>query len=317
MHVESARNRLYGCFKGGVMKKGIDRKKAQWGWLFVLPAVVYFSIFNFYPIYNAFRTSLYRWNLLSLNPPTFIGFENYQRLFQSSAFWNSVQATGIFTIGAFFSLLVGSLLFSVLIFSRRRFRTFFQMALYSPAVLSTVIAATIWLLVLDPRGLGNQGMNFLFNTPGKDYQWLAKAEMSRISTILIYFWKYIGHFTILFIAGLASIPSTIHEAANIDGASPWQSFWYVTFPLLKPTTILVCIISLIQCMKTFSTQYLFVQTGAPKAPIDVLTLNIYNTAIRDQQIGRASAMSVILFFALLILSWLQLRISRSEEVSYQ
>jgi multiple sugar transport system permease protein len=299
------------------MKSGIKSKKARWGWFFVLPAIIYFSIFSFYPIANAFNTSLYRWNLLSLNPPRFIGYENYTRLFQSSVFWNSMQATLIFTVGTFSSLLIGSLAFSILIFSRKRFRSFFQMALYSPAVLSTVVAATIWLLVLDPRGLANQWLNFFLNTPGKDYQWLANPDMSRLSTILIYFWKYIGHFTILFIAGLSSIPNAIHEAAIIDGASSWQKYWRVTFPLLKPTIILVCVLALIQCMKSFSTQYLFVQSGAPKAPIDVLTFNIYNTAIRDHQIGRASAMSVILFLLLLVLSWVQLKVSRSEEVSYQ
>ncbi|HOX65992.1 MAG TPA: sugar ABC transporter permease, partial [Thermotogota bacterium] len=139
----------------------------------------------------------------------------------------------------------------------------------------------------------------------------------RISTIIIYFWKYIGHFTILFIAGLSSIPYTIHEAAIIDGAGPWKKYWRITFPLLKPTVVLVCVLSLIQCMKSFSTQYLFVQSGAPRAPIDVLTLSIYDTAIRDHQIGRASAMSIILFLTLILFSWAQLRLSRSEEVSFQ
>ncbi|HNW45851.1 MAG TPA: sugar ABC transporter permease [Thermotogota bacterium] len=299
------------------MKSGIEKKKARWGWFFVLPAIIYFSIFSFFPIINAFRTSLYRWNLLSLNPPRFVWFENYIRLFQSEAFWNSVKATAIFTVGTFSSLLIGGLALSILIFSRKRFRTFFQMALYSPAVLSTVVAATIWLLILDPRGLGNSVLNAVLGTSGKDYQWFANPDMSRISTIIIYFWKYIGHFTILFIAGLSSIPYTIHEAAIIDGAGPWKKYWRITFPLLKPTVVLVCVLSLIQCMKSFSTQYLFVQSGAPRAPIDVLTLSIYDTAIRDHQIGRASAMSIILFLTLILFSWAQLRLSRSEEVSFQ
>ncbi|HNR63099.1 MAG TPA: sugar ABC transporter permease [Thermotogota bacterium] len=299
------------------MRSGIEKKKARWGWFFVLPAIAYFSIFSFYPIANAFHTSLYRWNLLSLNPPRFVWFENYLRLFQSEVFWNSVKATAIFTVGTFVSLLIGSLALSILIFSRKRFRSFFQMALYSPAVLSTVVAATIWLLILDPRGLGNTWMNALMGTSGKDYQWFANPDMSRISTILIYFWKYIGHFTILFIAGLSSIPNTILEAATIDGAGSWKKYWRITFPLLKPTVVLVCVLSLIQCMKSFSTQYLFVQSGAPKAPIDVLTLNIYNTAIRDHQIGRASAISVILFLTLILFSWAQLKLGRSEEVSFQ
>ncbi|KUK19945.1 carbohydrate ABC transporter permease, partial [Pseudothermotoga lettingae] len=93
-------------------------------------------------------------------------------------------------------------------------------------------------------------------------------------------------------------------------------FFYITFPLLKPTTLLVSVMSLIQCLRTFSTQYLFVQGGAPIKPIDVITLNIYNTAIRDHRIGRASAMSVILFLIIMFFTYLQFKISKSEDVSY-
>jgi multiple sugar transport system permease protein len=185
------------------------------------------------------------------------------------------------------------------------------MAFYSPAVLSSVVAAAIWLLIFDPRGLANTTMNTLLGTVGKDYKWLATAGMARLSTIIVYFWKYIGYFTIIFITGLASIPQSLHEAARIDGANGWKDFWHITLPLLKPTTVLVSIMSMLQCLKTFSTQYLFTQSGAPTEPINVITLNIYNTAIRDHNIGRASAMSILLFAMMLFFTWLQFRLSRS------
>jgi len=119
--------------------------------------------------------------------------------------------------------------------------------------------------------------------------------MVRISTIIVYVWKYIGYFTILYITGISKIPRSVIEAAKIDGATDLNQFRYIVFPLLKPTTVLVSIMVMIQCLKTFSTQYLFTQSGAPTGPIDVITLNIYNTAMRDLNIGRASVMSVILF----------------------
>ncbi|HOL04333.1 MAG TPA: sugar ABC transporter permease, partial [Fervidobacterium sp.] len=202
------------------------------------------------------------------------------------------------------------------IITRKRFQKFLQMAYYSPAVLSSVVAAMIWLLMFDPRGLANQFLNYFFNTYGVDYHWLSNENMLRLATIIVYFWKYVGYFTVIFISGMASIPKSIHEAAIVDGASGWQDFRHITLPLLKPTTLLVSVMSMIQCLKTFSTQYLFVQGGAPRGPIDVITLNIYNTAIRDHQIGRASAMSVILFFVIMFFTYLQFRVSRSEEVSY-
>ncbi|HPI17331.1 MAG: sugar ABC transporter permease [Mesotoga sp.] len=283
----------------------------------MLPSMAFFAVFSFYPIVNALYTSLFRKRLLSLRPPTFIGLENYEYLLKSPDFWNSIKATFIFTLGTFIPILVFSLLLAAFIMSRKRFQKFFQMAFYSPAVLSSVVAAAIWLLILDPRGLANMGANFLLGTKGVDYKWLASANMVRFSTILVYFWKYIGYFTIIYITGLASIPQSLHEAAKIDGANGWKDFWHITIPLLKPTTVLVSIMSMLQCLKTFSTQYLFTQSGAPLEPINVITLNIYNTAIRDHNIGRASAMSIILFIIMLFFTWLQFKASRSGgEVDY-
>jgi multiple sugar transport system permease protein len=300
-----------------LFSRGIEHKKARWGWFLVLPSLVFFSLFSFFPIINAFYTSLFRKRLLSLRPPDFIGFANYEYLLKSPDFWNSVRATFIFTLGTFIPIVICGLVLAAFIMSRRRFQKLFQMIFYSPAVLSSVVAAAIWLLIFDPRGLANQGMNALLGTVGRDFKWLATANMVRLSTILVYFWKYIGHFTVIYITGLASIPQSLHEAARIDGASGWQDFWHITIPLLKPTTVLVSIMSMLQCLKTFSTQYLFTESGAPTGPINVITLNIYNTAIRDHNIGRASAMSVLLFGMMLFFTWVQFRFSRSGgEVDY-
>lgn len=295
---------------------GIERKKARWGFFFVVPAIAFFGTFSFYPIINAFYMSFFKKDLISLRPPQFIGLGNYVYLFNSSAFWNSVKATAIFAMGTFVPMVVFSLMFAALIMTRKRFQNFLQLSYYSPAVLSSVVAAAIWLLMFDPRGLSNQFLNFIFSTKGVDYRWLANENMLRLATIIVYFWKYVGYFTIIFVAGIASIPQSVHEAARIDGANTWKDFWYITMPLLKPTTLLVSVMSMIQCLRTFSTQYLFIQGGAPLGPIDVVTLNIYNTAIRDHRIGRASAMSVILFFIILFFTWLQFKASRSEEVTY-
>jgi multiple sugar transport system permease protein len=299
-----------------LLKHGIERRKARWGWMFVLPSLLFFSLFSFYPILNALYTSFFRKKLLSLKPPRFLAFDNYIYLLNSPDFWNSIRATAVFTVGTFIPMVIFSLLFAALIMSRKRFQKLFQMAYYSPAVLSSVVVATIWLLIFDPRGLGNQAVNYIMHSPGVDHKWLAGSIMVQFSTMMVYFWKYVGYFTIIFLVGLASIPQSVHEAAKIDGVNSWTGFWYITLPLLKPTTILVSIMSMLQCLKTFSTQYLFTQGGAPIEPINVITLNLYHTAIRDHRIGRASAMSIILFAIMLIFTWLQFKASRSDEVSY-
>jgi multiple sugar transport system permease protein len=298
------------------VNRGIEQRKNRWGLIFIVPSLLFFTFFSFYPIFNALYTSLFKKKLLSLKPPTFVGLENYIYLIRSPDFWNSIRATVVFTIGTFVPMVIFSLVFAQFIVTRKRFRKFFQMAYYSPAVLSSVVVAAIWLIIFDPRGLSNQLVNFIMNTPGVDHRWLANATMVQISTMLVYFWKYVGYFTIIFIVGLTSIPKSIYEAARIDGVSAWSGFWHITLPLLKPTTILVSIMSMIQCLKTFSTQYLFTQGGAPIGPINVVTLNLYHTAIRDHRIGLASAMSILLFGIMLFFTWLQFKVSRSDEVSY-
>ena len=299
---------------------GIEKKQSRWGFIFVIPAILFFSVFSFYPILNALYTSFFDKRVLSLAAPPFVGLGNYIYLFTShiSGFWNSLRATFVFTLGTFIPLLVFSLVWAVFLTQAvsRKSRGFFQIAYYTPAVLSSVVAAAIWKLMFDPRGLANQWVNVLFMTSGVDHKWLADSIMVQCSTMIVYFWKYIGYFVILFITGLSSIPPTIYEAATIDGTSKWQTFWRITLPLLRPTVVLVSIMAMLQCLKTFSTQYLFTQAGAPQAPINVITLNIYRTGITNQRIGRASAMSIVLFVIMLVFTWLQFRFSKSDDVDY-
>jgi len=299
---------------------GIEKKQARWGFIFVIPAIVFFSVFSFFPILSALYTSFFDKRVLSLAAPPFVGLGNYIYLFTSTVagFWNSLRATFVFTLGTFIPLLVFSLVWAVFLTQAisQKGRGFFQLAYYTPAVLSSVVAAAIWKLMFDPRGLANQWVNTIFMSAGVDHKWLADSVMVQISTIIVYFWKYIGYFVILFITGLSSIPPAIYEAATIDGANKWQSFWRITLPLLRPTVVLVSIMAMLQCLKTFSTQYIFTQAGAPQAPINVITLNIYRTGITNQRIGRASAMSIILFVIMLVLTWLQFRFSKSDETNY-
>lgn len=293
-----------------------EQKKAKWGWIFTAPGLIFFAIFSFYPILNALWTSFLNKKLVSLKPPTFVGLKNYVNILGNLDFWNSMRATVTFTIGCFIPLVVVGLLLGVLISSRKKFQRGLQLVFYSPAVLSSAVAALIWLLMFDPRGLMNQALNGLLGKPGTDWKWMADSAMVQISTIMVYFWKYIGYFTILYITGIAKIPDSIYEAATIDGAGPWNRFRLITLPLLKPTTVMVSIMAMIQCLKTFSTQYLFTQRGAPQGPINVITLNIYNTAMRDNNISRASVMSIILFALMLLLTVVQLKTSKSDDVTY-
>ncbi|MDD7200443.1 MAG: sugar ABC transporter permease [Spirochaetales bacterium] len=303
----------------------IERKQARWGFLFTVPCLLFFAIFSFYPIINAFFTSLTNRDVLKKSWK-FIGFENYTYLFFPDKYgtnggftlWNSLRASLTFTMGTFIPMVVISLILAVLLSQLRstRQKGFFQISYYMPAVLSSVVAASIWMILFDPRGLVNQLSNWVMHTEGRDFQWLTDNTMLQVSTMIVYFWKYIGYFVILFITGLASIPPTIYEAAIVDGSTRWHTFWKITLPLLKPTIVLVSIMAMLQCLKTFSTQYMFVQNGAARQPIDVITMNIYYTGIRMRKIGRASAMSIVLFVIMLLLTYVQFALSKTDEVDY-
>ncbi|MDR2481265.1 MAG: sugar ABC transporter permease [Spirochaetaceae bacterium] len=284
--------------------------------IFVAPAILFFTLFSFFPIINAFVMSFHRKNMISLVPPVFIGLQNYISVLSSPSFWNSVRATAIFSLGTFIPLVMMSLLLAVLITSRGKEGGGWQLVFYSPAVLSSAVAALIWMIIFQPTGIANQILNAVLLTSGIDRRWLSSETMAQISTMIVYFWKYVGYFTILFITGLTKIPQVIYEGARIDGANRIDVFFKITLPLLKPTTTLVSIMAMLQCLKTFSTQYLFVQQGAPRSPIDVITMSIYTTAMREYNVGRASVMSILLFFTMLILTVIQFRVSKSDDVTY-
>ena len=302
-------------------KYSIEQKQARWGFAFTLPCLVFFAVFSFYPIINAIITSLTNRQAIA-RTSQFVGLKNYIYLFTQSnggfSLLNSIRATVIFTFGTFVPMVVLSLIIAVLLMQLRspKQKGFFQISYYMPAVLSSVVAASIWMIMFDPRGLVNQISNAVLFTSGTDYRWLTSNSMLQVSTMIVYFWKYIGYFVILFITGLAAIPPSIYEAATVDGSSKWHAFWHITLPLLKPTVVLVSIMAMLQCLKTFSTQYMFVQNGAARQPIDVITMNIYFTGIRNGKLGRASAMSIILFVIMLLFTYLQFKVSKTDDVDY-
>jgi len=304
-----------------IKRYSIEQQQARWGFLFTVPCLVFFAVFSFYPIFNAFITSLTNRQAIA-RTSKFVGLANYIYLFTKDnggfSLFNSLRATVVFTFGTFVPMVIISLIIAVLLMQLRLSsqKGFFQISFYMPAVLSSVVAASIWMILFDPRGLVNQVSNMVLFTQGVDYQWLTSDNMLQVSTMIVYFWKYIGYFVILFITGLASIPPTLYEAATVDGSTKWHTFFHITLPLLKPTIVLVSIMAMLQCLKTFSTQYMFVQNGAARQPIDVITMNIYNTGIRNGKLGRASAMSIILFLIMLLLTYLQFKLSKTDDVEY-
>lgn len=291
----------------------IEKRKARWGWFFVIPALIFFALFSLYPMLNALYNTFYSVKLLSKVKPAFVGLKNYIYILKNREFWLSLRATAIFTVMSFIPLTIFSFVFGLIISTRRRAVKLIQLLIYAPAILSSVVAALIWMLLFDPRGIMNSVVNFLFHTPGVDHKWLTQPIKLYTATSMIYFWKYIGYFTIIVVTGIAKIPTSVLEAATIDGANILQTTRRVILPLLKPTTIMVSVVAMLNCMKSFSTQYLFTQRGAPYQPLNVLTLNIYQTAMRDRNISRACVMSFILFIIMMLLTVIRMKVQKEED----
>jgi len=175
----------------------LETKRNRWGWIFVAPGILFFSAFSLYPILYAIWTSFHNKKLLSLKPPKFIGLQNWISVLSSQDFWNSVRASAVFCVGVFVPVFLGSLLFALLISSRKKASDSTRWHFYSPLfyLLSSLQACGCSYSILAP---GNQFLNTLLGTPGIDHKWLADAAMVQLSTILVYVWKQIGYYTILF-----------------------------------------------------------------------------------------------------------------------
>lgn len=274
------------------------------GFLFTLPALVFFLVFRLYPMLRAFQISFMRFDFLS--PGEYIGLDNYVQLFQDDRVHASFFATAEYLVMHAVPMWIFSFIVALLLVNPIRWRGLYIGALYLPNVVTTVVAAVIWDLLYQPNGLidqltywlAPQGINWL-----EDFTWAMPA------VVLTSFWRTLGFYTIIVLAGLQAIPQEYYDAASIDGATSWQRFWSVTWPLMKPQTLLVVVISFIGSLQAFDA--FFVMTdGGPGDATRVLAVLIYDEAFQYLRMGPAAALSIILFLALLILTVGQLRIFR-------
>lgn len=293
-------------------KKGLTiyTKQSLWGLSFVLPAFIFFAIFAFYPMINAFFISFTDYNLM--NDPKFVGLENYARMLSDARFKITINNTMGFVIGSTIPTILLSLGLALVL--QRNFigRDFVRTLYFLPIVFSGVVVSIVWRLLYHPSGLINTLLGpFIQDTP----RWITSGSMAPWALIILNIWQSVGFYMVIFIAGLQNIPDDFYDAARVDGASSAQSFWYITLPLLKPTTLLVVVISIINFFQTFTYQYVMTK-GGPSDATNVISLFIYLNAFQYQYMGYASAMSIIMFIFIMILTLIQFRFVRTEDITY-
>lgn len=281
------------------------------GYSFILPTTVLFSIFYFYPLIMTFIDGFYNINLMS-GDKSFIGFKNYQTIFQNGDFVNAIKNTTIYTV---FVVLIGTfvpIVLSVLLNRPIKGKGIYRTLIFLPFVAPTVASSMVFtqLFSNDNTGTVNQFLAWFHVDP---IAWLGDPNgiYPMITIIIFGIWMMIGYNMVLFLAGLQNIPHTYYEAARLDGANAWQMFRKITLPLLSQTTLFVIVVSVITAFQVFDQVYMLT-AGGPMNETTTVVYYIYNEAFPNFNPGLASAMSTILFIILLVFSIIQIRISNKR-----
>jgi multiple sugar transport system permease protein len=274
--------------------------------LFLAPAVVFFMALFFIPIVSQLWTSLYG----GTRGDVFVGLGNFARAFRDPNVVGSFITTVVYAASA---LLVGialGVLLAVILNEALPGRTVFRAILLIPYLTSISIIGLLWRNLLDPQvGIINRVLAAV-GLPGQD--WLTSAPLAVIVGITV--WSSVGYTMVLFLAGLQGIPSEYYEAARVDGANGWARFRYVTWPLLRPTTLFVSIIGVIGALQQFALPYI-VTSGGPANATALYAFRVFNVAFNDGNFGYASALSFLLLLVILVLSLIQLRLGRAGDES--
>jgi ABC-type sugar transport system permease subunit len=268
------------------------------GLALALPALVLFAAFSIYPIVQVFILSFFDYNLTS--PPEPVGFANFAYLSGDRRFLESFVQTVVYAVGTYLPAIALGLVLAHALRTPIRGMSLIRVLYFVPLAMSWVAVSIIWRVVLHPNGMINEAL-------GIDVNWLTSSETARWGLVLMSIWKETAFFLILFLAGLASIPPGLHEAARIDGASSWQRFWHITWPLLRPITAVCTITATLRGFQSFTPQAVLTHGSFGT---EVVNLFVYKTAFEHARMGRASAVAVLIFVLLLGLAAVQLRALR-------
>lgn len=299
-----------GAAPKGRRRLSLKRREALTGWVFVSPALIGFTIFTFGAIIRSFYYSLTDYSLLS--QPNFVGLANYIRAFtKDQYFYQYFGNTFYFVITLVPIVLVCSLLLAILINKKAGHLTkAYRVALFLPSITSTVAVSMVWLWIFNPdMGLLNNFLTVLgFNNPP---MWLASTEWSKPALVIMRVWQMCGYYMIMFLAGLQTIPESLYEAAQVDGATPLQKFFRITVPMLANTTFVVAILLVIEAFNMFES--IFIMTaGGPLGSTSTIMYYIYEQGFTNYDMGYASALAWIFFALIMVVTLIQYRF-RNEQ----
>jgi multiple sugar transport system permease protein len=282
------------------------------GYLFLAPAMLTLGLFFFLPLLASLLLSLTDFDIYALadtGNARWVGVSNYSRLLSEPLFWKSLTNTFYFVcVGGPLSVVV-SLSAALMVNSKlTRFQGFWRTIFFAPVVTTLVAVAVVWRYLYHAR-YGT--LNYMLGWLGiSAIDWLGDSRWAMFAIILLAVWKNFGYNMVIFVAGLQSIPDEIFEAARMDGAGPWNTFWTIKLPLLAPTFFFVGVTTMIGYFQLFAEPYVMTQ-GGPLESTYSLVMYMYEEGFRFWRIGFASAIAFVLFLIILAATAIQVRLQRS------
>lgn len=274
------------------------------GYLFISPWIIGFLAFEFGPLIAAGYLGLTRYDILT--PPNFVGLANYDKMFtRDPLFWKSLWVTAVYSLSTVFLGVIFGVALAVLLNQKVRGMSLYRTIYYLPAVVSGVAVAYMWIWVFTPEaGIVNYALS-LIGITGPN--WLFSTTWTLPAFVAMSLWA-VGGGMVLYLAGLQGVPTQLYEAASLDGAGRWASFWNVTLPMISPVIFFNFIIGIIGSFQVFTNSFV-ITNGGPANSTLFFVLYLYRHAFENFRMGYAAALGMILFIVIMTLTVISFRLS--------
>lgn len=302
----SAQNNMENSVELKKSKKRRDRKRTLVAYSFIAPNFIGFAVFTLIPIICAFALGFVKWD--GNNPIKFVGLENFKRLAGDSMFWASLKNTLIYCIGTVPLTMIASLGLASILNQKIVAKGVFRTVAFFPYVASLVAITAVWAMLFHPsKGPVNAILYYIFHMKNLP-NWFG-GNLILVTLILFSVWKYMGYYMVIYLAGLQGISAELYEATSLDGAGSWQKFRYVTWPQLRPTTFFVVVMLTINCFKVYDIAIMLAGGGDGRLGTSstVLVYYIYQKAFVEWDLGYSSAIAMVLFVIVLIITVIQFK----------
>ena len=281
--------------------------------LYMLPALLLLACFVFLPIVLNFVYALFRWSSFSTNWK-FVGLDNFKRLFSDSVVWSAFRNNVLYAVISLVFQVGGSMVIAAVLEERwiRRLQPMFRTIFFLPSMISLTVVGILWQTIYNPNlGIINPLLEKL-GLGALAMDWLGNTHTAIFAVIAVSQWQYFGYTMVLFLVAMQRVPEELYESAYIDGATSFQRFIHVTVPNIKEILVVNCVTTVIGAFQVFDEVYVMTAGGPGKAS-EVLGTYLYRTGFRNDEMGYASAIAVLIFLVTFVLSIGQMRLSRVGE----